>query len=243
MAKQRPNLDVWLVEPNTVYKDVPFTVVVDWIQQGRLLEDDKVRPAGQGEWRTVGSVPAFTPYLPRPEPFRAEDEAEALEPVGLDFSWKKPHPEGDDDVDMIPLIDVSLVLLIFFMMVTPGIGAASFILKPGTEHGETYDDPKVVWIGVNYEGPTPDRRVPVYYLGVGKKGPAPEDSRLPDVQVLIDHLEKLLEDRSSKVDLTINAHADVPSGVVRRLMTRIQESAKLRGKIGQMFTGVEEKKQ
>jgi biopolymer transport protein ExbD len=241
MAKQRPNVDVWLVEPNTVYKDVPFTVVADWIQQGRLLEEDKVRASGGTEWRTVGSVPAFAPYLPRPEPFRAEDEAEALAPIGLDFGYKKPHGESDDEVDMIPLIDVSLVLLIFFMMVTPGIGAASFILKPGTVHGETYDDPKIVWIGIDYEGPAPERRAPVFYVGEGKKGADPQNSKLATLDELIERLTVVIGDRS-KVEITVNAHKDVPEGVVRKLLVKIQEKPDLRKKVLQMYTGVGEKK-
>src|SRR5436853_5484942 len=39
-------LDVWIVETQAVYTDVPFAVVTDWVQQGRLLADDRVRLAG-----------------------------------------------------------------------------------------------------------------------------------------------------------------------------------------------------
>src|SRR6185312_11298915 len=116
MTQKRRFLDVWIVESNTVYREVPFQVVTDWVQQGRLLEDDMLRPSGTAEWLKVGGSPDFAPYLPRSEPDRVEDQAEALEPVELDFRWKKRHDDEDDDVDMIPLIDVSLVLLIFFMM-------------------------------------------------------------------------------------------------------------------------------
>ena len=34
MADQRRFLDVWIVETNTVYQEVPFEVVTDWL--GRL---------------------------------------------------------------------------------------------------------------------------------------------------------------------------------------------------------------
>ena len=50
MAAKRRFLDVWIVEGNTVYKEVPFDVVADWVQQGRLLDDDMLRPAGTSEW-------------------------------------------------------------------------------------------------------------------------------------------------------------------------------------------------
>src|SRR5213595_251160 len=102
MAEQRKFLDVWIVETNTVYQEVPFTVVADWVQQGRLLEDDKLKPSGTAEWLRVGSTPAFNAYLPRAEPFRVEDKAEALEPVQLDFTWKRRRGDDDEDVDMIP---------------------------------------------------------------------------------------------------------------------------------------------
>src|SRR5437763_11182307 len=114
MAEKQSFLDVWIVESNTVYKEVPFTVVTDWVQQGRLLEDDQVRNAGTKDWKRLGEVPAFAAYLPRAEPMRPQDEAEALEPVQFEFAWKKPPHDDDEDIDMIPLIDVSLVLLIFF---------------------------------------------------------------------------------------------------------------------------------
>ena len=40
MVEKRRFLDVWIVETNTVYQEVPFDVVTDWLQQGRLLDDE-----------------------------------------------------------------------------------------------------------------------------------------------------------------------------------------------------------
>src|SRR5436190_16318150 len=116
MAEKRQYLDVWIVESETVYREVPYTVATDWIQEGRLLEDDMLRVSGTTEWSRLATLPAFQAFLPKSEPLRAQDQAEALESVRLDFAWKPQRDEEDDDVDMIPLIDVSLVLLIFFMM-------------------------------------------------------------------------------------------------------------------------------
>ena len=50
MAQKRRFFDVWIVETNQVYKEVPYTVVADWVQQGRLLEDDRLKPSGTAEW-------------------------------------------------------------------------------------------------------------------------------------------------------------------------------------------------
>src|SRR4051794_19833943 len=113
---QRRFYDVWIVESNTVYREVPYTVVTDWVQQGRLLDDDQLRPSGTQQWQRLGDQTSFAAFLPKVEPQRADDQAEMLEPVQVDFAWRPRTDDEDDDVDMIPLIDISLVLLIFFMM-------------------------------------------------------------------------------------------------------------------------------
>src|SRR4051794_16651008 len=112
MADAPQFLDVWIIESNTVYREVPFTVVCDWVQQGRLLEVDNVRRSGTADWKRIGDINAFAAFLPKLEPTRADDQAEALDRVEFEFDWKQKHAEHEDDeVDMIPLIDVSLVLL------------------------------------------------------------------------------------------------------------------------------------
>src|SRR5713226_1908615 len=108
--------DVWLTHAGTVYRSVPFGVVTDWIQQGRLLEDDRIRPVGTDQWFILGEVPAFAGFIPRPEALRTDQQAEALEPLESSFGWGSEREEEEADPDMIPLIDVSLVLLIFFML-------------------------------------------------------------------------------------------------------------------------------
>src|SRR5262245_26513821 len=141
-------LDVWIVESNTVYQEVPYTVVSDWIQQGRLLEDDMVRPSGTREWLRLGGAREFQPYFPRAEPTRPDDQAEALEHVGMDLTYKKHPEEEDEDVDMIPLIDVSLVLLVFFMLTASATVMASMVKTPETEHGLMADNPGAMRIDI-----------------------------------------------------------------------------------------------
>src|SRR5947209_10658179 len=148
-GKQRL-LDVWILEMNTVYRQVPFVVVTDWLQQGRLLRDDCVRLTGSKKWHPISAVPALGPYLPRAEPQRAEDQAEALEPVELGLDWRRPGEEEDEDIDMIPLIDISLVLLIFFMMtasVAPGM--LSMIATPSAQHKLAAITRETYWLGID----------------------------------------------------------------------------------------------
>src|SRR5262245_30153032 len=214
MADKRESLDVWIVESNTVYREVPFEVVADWVQQGRLLEDDMLRPSGTAEWYKLGAMPAFAAYLPRAEPARADDQAEALEPVEAEFSWKRPHAEEDDDVDMIPLIDVSLVLLIFFMLATTGAAVASAVQTPSATFGWVSSNETMIWIGIDMDG---DGN-PVYSIGQGNT--TDEGNLLAQEQVLA-KLDQKLRDREGPSEVIIKAHEDLPSGVVLRLTVEL----------------------
>lgn len=150
MAEKRRFLDVWLVQPNTVYREVPFAVVADWVMESRLLADDMLRPSGTKDWFKVGSSPDFSPYLPKPTPFQTNDEAEALSPVEFDFAWKRRPEDEDDDIDMIPLIDVSLVLLIFFIMTATG-AIVSLIKLPSAAKMLRDTEKNMVWVGIECE--------------------------------------------------------------------------------------------
>ena len=69
---------------------------------------------------------------------------------------------------MIPLIDVSLVLLIFFMM-TAGPGAASVLIQtPNTENVELEQNPTPSGIGINLNDPK--YPIPSYSFGTTKEG-------------------------------------------------------------------------
>jgi biopolymer transport protein ExbD len=132
MAERR-RVDVWVVKLNRVFKDVPFTTVAERLQQGRLRADDRVREAGTTEWHRFDEDPLLFAYLPRPEPFRADDQAEALEAIDLGLTVAKRSDSEEDDPDMIPLIDISLVLLIFFMMTAGSLITASPVETPPAE--------------------------------------------------------------------------------------------------------------
>src|SRR5689334_10200094 len=100
--------DLWFFQANNVIKEVPFHVVTDWITQGRAVPDDRVKPSGTADWYPLGTVVAFQPYFPKPGRL-ADDAYEAMAPVEMDIEWPKGAGVEDEDVDMIPLIDISLV--------------------------------------------------------------------------------------------------------------------------------------
>jgi biopolymer transport protein ExbD len=236
MAEKRRFLDVWILESNTVYREVPYQVVTDWVQQGRLLEDDKLRPSGTADWYRVGASPELKPYLPRVEPFRAEDQAEALEPVELEFRYKPRHGEEDDDVDMIPLIDVSLVLLIFFMMTATGV-AGILVQTPPAAHGNLASNPEEVVLGVKVDEGDLDKP-PTFFLALGTNKPEPGDDDLRSVDELLGRLEVFLRDHpGSKYEVSINAHPDAKAGVVRELTARLEYDP-FKGRVKQKFIGV-----
>ena len=204
--------DVWFVQANSVIKETPYHIVTDWIQQGRAVPDDQIKPSGTSEWYPIGTVVAFEPYFPKPAA-RPEDAAEAMAPVEMDFDWQNPGEEEDEDVDMIPLIDISLVLLIFFMM-TMTVAAVSRIQVPDTRYAQSLESNiGVLRIDIDLRG---DKRV--YALGFGTANPAPEDDNLEsDVQIL-DRLDARLRTMSEPPRVRIAAHGDLPFEVVEEVL-------------------------
>jgi len=235
MAEKRRFLDVWIVESNTVYQEVPFEVVTDWVQQGRLLEDDQVKPSGTKDWRKIGGTEELLPYLPHAEPFQAEDQAEALEPVEVAMRWRHRPEDGDDDIDMIPLIDVSLVLLIFFMLTASSVGAAAFITTPQTEHGLLADNPSGLRIDIDWQDGEP-----VYAIAEGDGPPDPENKDLRNLKEVLERLRARLARMTEPTDLVINAHKDLKAKVARDLLVALGGDPLFRKMLRTNFFGVSE---
>jgi biopolymer transport protein ExbD len=228
MAEKAHFFDVWVIETNSVYRKVPFTVVSNWVQQGRLLEEDRLRATGTEKWVTLSQVPVFAAYLPKVEPFRAEDQAEALEPVQVDFGWRARREDEDQDVDMIPLIDISLVLLIFFMM-TAAVGSAAAIATPEAEHKLITPVADSLWVGMDADG--------TYSLGQGEKAGTPYATRAE----LLRALSERLQEESGPVDVRVRAHKDLPLEAVRDMIAEL-EKFKAKRQIHSILGEVSEKK-
>jgi biopolymer transport protein ExbD len=227
-GKQRL-LDVWILEINTVYKEVPFVVVTDWVQQGRLLADDCVRLAGSKKWHAISAVPALLPYLPKVEPQRAEDRAEALEPVELGLEWRRPGEEDDEDIDMIPLIDISLVLLIFFMMTASvSSGVMSSIATPAAQHQLAAITQGSYWVGIDTrnragitEKGSDGRPLPWYSFGKDSREMHPPTHDVPPV---MEALAKELQDApAGEVKIRLRAERTLPIEAVKGVTVELQE--------------------
>jgi biopolymer transport protein ExbD len=244
MAQKRRFIDVWLVEPNTVYREVPFAVVTDWIQQARLLPDDMIRPSGTAQWFKVGESPDFKPYVPQAEPYQIEDQTEALEEVQLDFTWKKRPDDEDDDVDMIPLIDVSLVLLIFFMLTSTAAVGVAAINTPSAINGNVVGKNAMVWVNIDLPqdgtGSVIRGGNPIYSVSFGDAPAAPADSNLHTITAAMERLKLKLDEFPGPPEVTIRAHKDVRAGDVRDVTI---ELTRLGDKVKQKFIAVSEKGQ
>jgi biopolymer transport protein ExbD len=231
--------DVWLIQGNMVYRSVPYEVVTDWIQQGRLLTDDRIRPTGTEEWFELGRVPAFAGFLPAPEPLRTDAAAESLEPMESSFSWGKKGEEEEADPDMIPLIDVSLVLLIFFMLTSAVASSASVpIPLPALGEGATLEsNPRVIWIGIEYAS---ENQPPRYRMTFSDQQNPVTKTDLSEDQVL-KTIEDILQVVSNVQEIRVAADKRLAFDLIKHMSVEL-ERFKQSGRISNIKIEVGEKK-
>jgi hypothetical protein len=219
-----------------VYKAVPYNVVADWTQQGRLARTDKVRPSGTEEpWVAVADHDLLVDYLPRPSAAKAVSEAVATgtatsgeatattteEPVELpepEPASRLKRPEDDDEVDMIPLIDISMVLLVFFIMIQAA-GALAPVDVPEMKYaGQLSNDPEAITITIEKLN-TED----VYYaVRVGGSPPKPSHDMLPTPAAAIAAVKECLGGRTSPPEVRIACRKDLPRKLVYLLRSELE---------------------
>ena len=225
MAKASRGYDVWLSAGNRVYRAVPYDVLTDWLQQGRIVAVDRVRVDGAGEWQRVGDMPSFAAFLPKAEHGQSNDAAEAFEPVALAVPIRRRATDDDDDVDMIPLIDISLVLLIFFMMTATVAVAGAGIDTPAVYYGAGMTtDPVMIWVGIDRA----ENGAPVYSIGQGDRPAGPGDEKLSLPEVL-KRLDAKLKEIGVGVPVRVAGHKRLPFGAVKELTAELE---KRRGRTG-----------
>jgi biopolymer transport protein ExbD len=239
MATRSENFDVWFLAADTVYRGVPYDVLTGWADQGRVASDDKIRPAGtEKPWVRVADHPLISDFLFRRGQLpAATDAAEQLQPVELDVEFRKRGEDDDDDVDMIPLIDISLVLLIFFMMTT-AVAALSPVDVPDMKHASELSkdvDAFTIQIDKRSSGET------YYALRLGKDGPKPEDNNLMTLPELLARLDARLSEVQRPPEVRIACNKELPSQRVREV-TRELEKRKAKGQIAYYSAEVNESK-
>jgi biopolymer transport protein ExbD len=217
MADTPRTLDVWIVDRNMVYQKVPYTVVGDWLVEGRLLGTDRVRGAGTNEpWLPLSEHALLSSFIPKPDPKRADDTAEAYEPIDMEITVKKPGEAEDDDVDMIPLIDISMVLLVFFMMTASNLVTASPVLSPEARNTLAIDAAGSFTVNIKLE----DNGKIDYYFGDNFQDPMTEQEMLRKV-------ESVLKDpdvKNFKSKAVIKASATLPYEKVQQMTVALKRA-------------------
>lgn len=222
-----PALDVWFVSTEQVYRGVPFQVAAGWVEQGRVSAADKVRPTRSNDpWVTIGEHPLLSDYLPlkygggKPVAAAAATSA-TTEPLDSPEALGHTKAEAeDDDVDMIPLIDVSLVLLVFFMMTTAAASNDSLVKLADVEKGAEInrEDPLVITVQMDLR----ESGEAFYALKVGAgRTIKPEDNNLLTLTDVKARLDALLPQFTSPPELRIACHPKVKNVRVRELVTEI----------------------
>jgi biopolymer transport protein ExbD len=255
-AKPPKAFDVWFVVANTVYKAVPYNVVADWTQQGRLTGTDMVRPTATDDpWQRVADHELLSDYLPRtaakpPKPVARpvakpdpapngevvpvatlvpDPEPAPLAPVELpdpEPGAARPRFEDDDEVDMIPLIDISMVLLVFFVMIQAS-GALAPVDVPEMKYaGQLSNDPDAITITIEKQS---DEEV-YYSVRVGAAPPPPEHDRLKTPEGAMAALTEALAATTRPPEVRIACRKDLPRERVYELRREL-EPLRLKGVI------------
>jgi len=116
-------------------------------------------------------------------------------------------PEVKAEINVTPLVDVVLVLLIIFMVVTPMIASGVAVDLPKTAHHQRKpDDGKDIIVSV-----TQDKR---YYVGTTRV------QRLADLAPAIKNERRRFPEKS----IFVKGDARAPFGVVREAMQVLQAS-------------------
>lgn len=227
MAKGKPAAyDVWFVAADTVYKGVPSGVLLGWAEQGRVAAADKFRPAGSAQaWGRVGADPFFASFLYRrgaaESPTASAASLEELQPVELDVRTRRGEEE-DDDPDMIPLIDISLVLLIFFMM-TSVVSTLSPVDVPDMRYAsEPSKEQDAITLIIDKRGDAPPYEV-FYAVRVGEQPVQAEDNNLPTPEDAIRRLDAKLAAAQRPPEVRIACHKRLPGDRVDDLTPELDK--------------------
>ncbi len=243
MSKPPKAFDVWFVSANTVYKGVPYSVVSDWAQEGRLGAADMVKAAGSNlPWQALGRNEFLSDYLPRSGPAVAvpaeADASQVASPAAVEAATGEhadlpepepvamPHEEADDEVDMIPLIDVSMVLLVFFIIMRAAGAVAPVDVPEMKFGGQVSNDPEAITINIDKK----NEDTVIYSLRVGQATPKPEHDNLAKPEEALKALDDLLASAQSAPEVRIACRKDLPRERVyeiRRLLEEYHKAHKI----------------
>ena len=231
-----PETSIWQVrraKGRRIYTGLSRKQVEQALRSGRLTADDLAMPPGADRWM---KVPIALIYAGEP-PLAPAAAAKPPQPEVLLPDWApmkqegrliKPEAEEEDpaEMDMTPMIDVTTLLLIFFLV------GGVFMLQTQIELPKSKTgNPEM-----------PAERKPVAIL-IDKAPEDPtggtiafEDERTQAVQLedLVPGYRDRVE-RGALPEAILKAHRQVPFGLVRRTMTKLAEA-----NVQRIMVGIEE---
>jgi biopolymer transport protein ExbD len=168
-------------------------------------------------------------------PEGAEPIMEMPEPDELSF--RKPPGEEDDEVDMIPLIDVSMVLLVFFILMRAA-GAVAPVEVPEMKYaGQLSNDPEAITIDIDIDK-ADDSKV-FYAVRKGQAEPSPAHNKLATPEEAIRALDELLNAAERAPDVRIACRKTLPRERVYEIRRELDGRQK-KGKVNSFTATVME---
>lgn len=93
-----------------VYKDLTLETLKTWILEARVEADDYVTNSQLKKWVKASSLNIFESYFAP-----SSTGSDVVSSRDLSFGWSTDE-DDDNNVDLTPMIDVTFLLLIFFMV-------------------------------------------------------------------------------------------------------------------------------
>jgi biopolymer transport protein ExbD len=114
--------------------------------------------------------------------------------------------DDDEEVDMVPLIDISMVLLVFFIMIR-ATGALAPVDVPEMRYAGTLaTDPEAVTIVIDKYN---EERI-YYAVRHGTAAPKPSHDLLPTYEAALRALDEILATVSRPPEVRVACHKDLP---------------------------------
>jgi biopolymer transport protein ExbD len=215
--------DVWLIKSNQVIREIPAITIEDWLVERRIISQDKIRPSGTADWYDVGKHPSYPINY---------GNAELPQSAIFDLPKYSKRNSSDDDVDMIPLIDVSLVLLVYFLMNTSSIGSGSSTKLPVAEFASVQGVKDQAWIEIENSNS--------FVLGFAERNKK-ESLKIDSQDKIVSSLRNEINNGHKFKELTIYAPGDSSAGTVRKIVTILDNSFN-KDEINKIHLGVTGKK-
>ncbi len=165
-------------------------------------------------------IPEEAVQIPTPSATDASTHVEL--PEAEEITFRRPPSEEDDDVDMIPLIDVSMVLLVFFIIMRAA-GSVSPVDVPEMRYaGQLSNDPEAITISIEKK----DELTAYYTVRLGAASALPENDNLKTPEEAIKAVDQLLAGLQRPPEVRIACRKDLPRERVYEIRRELEPRQK-----------------